>query len=159
MNIYQESVNNRIQYHSEQIGRIKELSNKEPEWSKPRNLFKKKQGKVNFQSLGVPSNTIGVYRIIYKPSGKTMYIGNGVVPNRLIRHRKVFLNKGVDIINPGGTTNGSAVGQHMYRYNHYRKNWLFTWCCIENKSLSEEYEKLLIMMEEPLFNTKHMGGK
>ena len=157
--MYQEAVNNRIQYHSEQIGRIKELSNRTPEWSEPRKLFKKKNGKLRFEPFGVPNGTIGIYRIIYEPTGETMSIGCGVVASRLSRHRIVFLNKGKDVSNPGGTTNGSATGGHMYKYDAHRKNWLFSWCSIENKSLAEEYEDLLINLEEPEFNSKHMAGK
>ena len=46
--LYQEAINNRIQYHSEQIGRIKELVNQTLEWSQPRKLFKKKRGNTTF---------------------------------------------------------------------------------------------------------------
>ena len=156
---YQEAVNNRIQYHSEQIGRIKELGNREPEWSEPRNLFKKKRGKLKFENFGVPSGTIGVYRIIYEPTGETMSIGCGSVSPRLLRHRNIFLNKGKDYLSPGGSCNGSATAGHMYKYDTHRKNWLFSWCSIGNKSLAQEYEELLINLEEPEFNSKHMAGK
>ena len=157
--IYQEAVNNRVQYHSEQIGRIKELGNRKPEWSEPRKLFNKKYGKLKFEPFGVPSGTIGVYRIIYEPTGETMSVGCGIIPTRLLRHRQVFLNGGKDITNPGGTTNGSATAGHMYKYDTYRKNWLFSWCSIGNKSLAEECEDLLIKTEKPLFNNESMGGK
>ena len=157
--IYQEAVNNRIQYHSEQIGRIKELGSRNPEWSEPRKLFKKKHGKLKFEPFGVPTGTIGVYRIIYEPTGETMSIGCGQVTSRLLRHRQVFLNGGKDITNPGGTTNGSATAGHMYKYDTFRTTWSFSWCSIGNKSLAEEYEDLLIHLEEPEFNSKHMGGK
>ena len=40
---YLEAVNKRIQHHSEEIGKIKELGSKEPIWSESRKLFKKKQ--------------------------------------------------------------------------------------------------------------------
>jgi len=157
--IYQEAVNNRVQYHSEQIGRIKELGNRKPEWSEPRKLFNKKYGKLKFEPFGVPTGTIGVYRIIYEPTGETMSVGCGIIPTRLLRHRQVFLNGGKDITNPGGTTNGSATAGHMYKYDTYRKNWLFSWCSIGNKSLAEECEDLLIKTEKPLFNNESMGGK
>ena len=157
--IYQEAINNKIQYHSEQIGRIKELSNREPVWSEPRKLFKKKHGKIKFEPCGVPSGTVGVYRIIYEPTMETLSIGCGLVATRLIRHRNVFLNKGKDYLSPGGSSNGSACGGHMYRYETYRKNWLFSWCSIDNRSLAREYEDLLIELETPLFNDKSMGGK
>ena len=156
--IYQEAVNNRIQYHSEQIGRMKELNNSKPVWSEPRKLFKKKHGKLKFEPFGVPTNTIGVYSIIYKPTMETMSIGCGIIASRLFRHRLVFLNKGKDVSNPGGTTNGSATGGHMYKHDTHRKNWLFSWCSISNKSLGREYENLLIKTEKPLFNKEFMGG-
>ena len=157
--IYQEAINNQIQYHSEQIDRIKEL-NKNPVWSEPRKLFKKKHGKTNFEPFGVSGRTIGVYRIIYEPTGETMSIGCGVVSNRLGRHRNVFLNKGKDIsYSVSGTTTGSATGGHMYKFDTYRKNWLFSWCSISNRSLANECEDLLIKTEKPLFNNESMGGK
>jgi len=157
--IYQEAINNRIQYHSEQVGRMKELNNIKPVWSEPRKLFKRKHGKLKFEPFGIPTNTVGVYRIIYEPTGETMSIGCGVIPNRLYRHRIVFLNKGKDVSNPGGTTNGSATGGHMYKYDSYRKNWLFSWCSIGNKSLAEGFEDLLIRNKKPPFNKEWMGGK
>jgi hypothetical protein len=157
--IYLEAVNKKIQFHSEEIGRIKELSNREPIWSEPRKLFKKKHGKKVYEPFGVPSGTIGVYRIIYEPTDETMAIGCGVVSPRLARHRNVFNNKGKDIMNPGGTSNGSAVGGHMYKYDTHSKNWFFMWCNVGNKSLAEEYEDLLIKLEKPMFNSEHMGGK
>ena len=156
--IYQEAINNRIQYHSEQVGRMKELNNIKPVWSEPRKLFKRKHGKLRFEPFGIPTNTMGVYRIIYEPTGETMSIGCGVIPSRLLRHRLVFLNKGKDVSNPGGTTNGSATAGHMYKHDTHKKNWVFSWCDIGNKSLSEEYEDLLIKLEKPLFNKESMGG-
>ena len=158
--IYQEAINNKIQYHSEQIGRIKELSNREPVWSEPRKLFKKKHGKTQFELFGVSTGTIGVYRIIYEPTMETLSIGCGLVGARLAVHRRIFLNKGKDIsYSVSGTTTGSACGGHMYKYNTHRKNWLFSWCSISNRSLADEYEDLLIELETPLFNDKSMGGK
>ena len=157
--VYQNAIQSRIQYHSEQIGNIKECSNNEPVWSEPKYLFTKKQGQIRFAPMGVPSDTIGVYRIIHEPTMETLSIGCGSVTNRLSRHRLVFLNNGVDVVNPGGTTNGSATAGHMYKHDNHRKNWLFSWCSIGNKSLSEEYENALIKLEKPLFNKEWMGGK
>ena len=158
--IYQEAVNGRIQYHSEEIGRIKECGGREPIWSEERPLFKRRRGNTRFEPFGCPSDTIGVYRIIYKPTMETLGIGCGVVSARLGVHRKVFLNGGRDIFHKkSGTTSGSATGGHMYRHDTHRKNWMFSWCDIGNKSLAEEYEDLLIKLEKPLFNKEWMGGK
>ena len=158
--IYQEAINNKIQYHSEQIGRIKELSNREPVWSEPKYLFNKKRGKLRFEFFGIPVGTIGVYRIIYEPTMETLSIGCGIVGHRLGVHRRVFINKGIDIsYSVSGTTTGSATGGHMYKHDTYRKKWLFSWCSISNRSLADEYEDLLITTEKPLFNKEGMGGK
>ena len=156
--IYQEAVNNRIQYHSEHVGRIKELGNRNPEWSEPRKLFKKKHGKTRFEPCGVPTGTIGVYRIIYEPTGETMSIGCGSVPDRLRRHRNVFLNKG-KFQSHNNSSSNSQTAFYMYQHDTHRKNWMFSWCSIGNKSLAEEYEDLLIKTEKPLFNNESMGGK
>ena len=165
MNILQEAINNQFQKLYEQEDRLKEFrSNNRVDddlvWSEPRKLFKKKHGKKNFEPLGVPTSTIGVYRIIYEPTMETLSIGCGLVGHRLGVHRRIFLNKGKDIsYSVSGTTTGSATGGHMYKHDTYRKNWLFSWCSIGNKSLAEEYEDLLIKTEKPLFNNESMGGK
>ena len=155
---YLEAVNKRIQHHSEEIGKIKELGSKEPIWAESRKLFKKKQGATRYAPFGVPSGTIGVYRVIYEPTGETMAIGCGVVASRLARHRDIFNNKGKVVKTPNSYS-GSQTGTHMYKYDTYSKNWFFSWCDIGNKSLAEEYEDLLIKLEKPLFNSEHMGGK
>ena len=156
--IYQEAVNNRIQYHSEHVGRIKELGNRNPEWSEPRKLFKKKHGKTRFEPCGVPTGTIGVYRIIYEPTGETMSIGCGVVSNRIGRHRNVFLNKG-KFQSHNNSSSNSQTAFYMYQHDTHRKNWMFSWCDIGNKPLAEEVEELLIKTEKPLFNNLSMAGK
>ena len=156
--IYREAVNNRIQYHSEHVGRIKELGNRNPEWSEPRKLFKKKHGKTRFEPCGVPTGTIGVYRIIYEPTGETMSIGCGVVSNRIGRHRNVFLNKG-KFQSHNNSSSNSQTAFYMYQHDTHRKNWMFSWCDIGNKPLAEEVEELLIKTEKPLFNNLSMAGK
>lgn len=156
--IYQEAVNNEIQYHSEQMGRMEELGDRKPEWSEPRKLFKKKRGKTRFKPCGVPTGTIGVYRIIYEPTGETMSIGCGIIPNRIGRHRDVFLNKG-KFLSHNNSSSNSQTAFYMYQHDTHRKNWTFSWCNIENKSLAKKYEDLLIKNEKPLFNNESMGGK
>ena len=156
--LYQEAINNRIQYHSEQIGRIKELVNQTLEWSQPRKLFKKKRGNTTFVPYKVPTGTIGVYKIIYDPTGEIASTGCGVIGARLGRHREVFLNKGKVIKTPNSYS-GSQAGTLMYQHDRHRKNWSFIWCSIDNRSLAREYEDLLIELETPLFNNKSMGGK
>ncbi len=156
--IYQEAVNNRTQYHSEQIGKIEERRNRKPVWSEPKYLFYKKRGNVQFSPTGISKGAIGVYRIIYKPTMETMSIGCGVAGDRVIRHRRVFLNKG-KVERSANSYSGSQTGTLMYQLDRHRKNWFFNWCFIGNKSLAEKYEDLLIKYEKPLFNNESMGGK
>ena len=156
--LYHEAVHNQIQYHSEQVGRMKELDNIEPAWSEPRKLFKRKHYKKRFEPFGVPSGTIGVYKIIYDPTGEIASTGCGVIGARLGRHREVFLNKGKVIKTPNSYS-GSQAGTLMYQHDTYRKNWSFIWCSIGNKSLSKGFEDLLIRDEKPLFNKECMDGK
>ena len=54
---------------------------------------------------------------------------------------------------------GSATGGHMYKYDRKRSNWLFSWCDIGNKGLSEQYEVGLQEHEKPPFNKLSMAGK
>jgi hypothetical protein len=158
-NIFQDSITE-LQYRlTTDLAKITMMKNSEPEWSEPKPLFKKKHGKKMFEPFGVIRGTIGVYRIIYKPTMETVSIGCGVITGRLGRHRSVFLNKGKDISHKSGTTSPSATAGHMYKYDTHRKNWLFSWCSIENKLLAEEYELQLQKMETPLFNDLSMAGK
>ena len=156
--IYQEAVNSRIQYHSEEIGRIKECGSREPVWSEEKYLFYKKRGKTRFEPFGVPIGTIGVYRIIYEPTMETVSIGQGVIGSRLGRHRETFLNGG-KYVRGNDASWGSQTGIKMHRYDSKRKYWMFSWCYVGNKSLAKAYEKLLQELEEPIFNALSMGGK
>ena len=163
MNILQEAINNKLQYHSEQIGRLKELNNRNREdndlvWSEPRKLFKKKHGKKNFEPLGIPTSTIGVYRIIYEPTMETMSIGVGTISQRLSVHKRMFINKGKTKIH-NGTCTKSPAANHMYNYDRHRGHWLFSWCEVKNRSLADEVERLLILTEQPEFNNLSMAGK
>jgi len=158
MNILQEAINNQFQYLSEQIGRLKELNNREDNdlvWSEPKKLFKKKNGRM---FTGVPTNTIGVYRIIYEPTMETMSIGVGTISPRLSVHKRMFINKGKTKIH-NGTCTKSPTANHMYNYDRHRGHWLFSWCEIKNRSLADEVERLLILTEQPEFNNLSMAGK
>ncbi len=157
--IYQDSVDELEIELEADSNALRSLKNTEPVWYKEKLLFKKKYGRKRFENFGVPTNTIGLYRIIYKPTGKTLYIGRSKsVGNRLGRHRLIFVNKGKDKKNPGGTTNPSAVGQNMYKFDTYRRHWMFSWCGVEPNRLTKKYEKKLLDKEQPLFNSKHLGG-
>jgi len=162
MKILQEAINIQLHYLYEQIGRLEEFNSNGVDddlvWSEPRKLFKKKHDKKNFERLGVPTGTIGVYRIIYEPTMETMSIGCGVVANRLIRHRNVFLNKG-KFQSHNSSSSNSQTAFYMYQHNTHRKNWMFSWCDIGNKPVAEEVEDLLIKTEKPLFNKEFMAGK
>ncbi len=145
--IFNRAVVDKVQEMSEQLERIKNLSCFEPEWSNIEPITTVKIG-----------NGLGVYRIIYKPSGETMSIGQGVVSQRRTRHKIVFLNNGKDVVSPNGHISPSQTAKKMFLYDSNIDNWLFQFCFIPHKQLCSEYEKALQKEEEPEFNLLSMGG-
>jgi hypothetical protein len=153
--LYNESVNNVLQKLSENIGRIKELSNNLPEWTEPHPITEPSP-----KSKGVSvSNGLGVYRIIHEPTMEVMSIGCGNIGARKGRHKSVHQNKGKTLISENGSPSPSMTGMHMYKHDTDIGNWLFQWTHIGNKSLAEQYEILLQESEKPLFNSLYMAGK
>ena len=151
---YQRAITKTIQALSESIGQVKLLSEYQPKWSKRIPMFKKTGKRYK---NGIPTGTTGVYKIMYKK--KVMYIGVGQsISSRISRHRKVFLNDGKDVQNPGGTTNPSAVAQNMYKYDSNKDYWYYSWCEISNRDLAGYYETLLMEEYNPIFNDESLGG-
>ena len=132
----------------ESLAKLEVIENNIPVWSEPEPIT----------SAKVPSKTIGVYKIIYKPTGKVMSIGQGNVGNRKGRHKSVFLNSGKDITHGGGTTSGSVTAQKMFKYDSNIDNWYFSWCDVKEKTLASQYEAELQQNLLPEFNPLHMGG-
>ena len=159
MNILQKAINNEFQNLYEQEDRLKEFSSNRVDddlvWSALKKLFKKKNGRM---FTGIPTNTIGVYRIIYEPTMETKYIGVGIIGQRLSAHKQMFINKGKTKIH-NGTSTKSPTANHMYNFDRHRGHWLFSWCEIKNRSLANEVERLLILIEQPEFNNLSMAGK
>jgi hypothetical protein len=153
--IYKTAVDISIKRLSENLKKIYEVMDNEPIWSDITH--------IDEPSAPIPnvsiSKSVGVYRIIYKPTMKTMSIGCGNVSARKARHLGVFKNNGKTIISSNGSPSGSMTGMHMFKYDKNIKNWLFQWCNIGNKELSEVYETLLQKQENPLFNSECMAGK
>ena len=146
--IFNRAVVNKVQKISEQLENIKSMSSFEPKWSDP----------APIDSIKI-SEGLGVYRIIYKPTGMTMYIGQGWVFVRRSKHKRVFLNSGKAIIHPSGSVTDSPAGRKMFEYDTDIDNWLFQFCFIPSKQLCCEYEKGLQEDEEPEFNDQSMAGK
>ena len=137
----------RLQELSEQTAEVKNFVEYEPNWSYAGPL----------ESVRIGKGT-GVYRIIYKPSGKTLSIGQGNLEERRQRHKSVFLNNGEDVVSPAGHVSPSQTAKKMFRYDTNLNNWYFSFCFIV-KSLCETYEKILVKDEKPEFNLIHMAGK
>ena len=127
---------------------LEKLSWKEPAWSEPLPISNRMKG----------TTTHGVYRIIYKPSMKTMAIGEGMVSSRKARHNTVFRNNGESVAHEGGTSSPCAVATKMFKYDNDINNWLFSFCKVD-KSIKVMYEKQLIKAEQPKFNLQGMAGK
>ena len=129
-------------------------------WSKPFRMFL--HGKQKNFEVSTPykkPDSIGVYKIIHKPTNEIVYIGKGNnVGGRLGRHRGVFLNKGKDMKNPGGTTNPSVVGQHMYKYDSRKSNWLCSFMITKNEDIALKAELQLQEKYRPMFNSITLAG-
>ena len=126
------------------------LGNTEPDWTDP----------IGFGDRGVGiTGVIGVYRVIYKPTMETKYLGEGVVGHRRTAHKTVYLNKGAIIHKKSGGVTDSHCGRKMYAYDSKLDNWLFSWCHIGNDELSKEYETQLQHLEDPPYSEKYMAGK
>ena len=156
--IFNRAVVNKVQATAEQLEQIKSMADFEPEWSIPGPFDSVIITGGCKEAGGVKHWTLGVYRIIYKPTGETMSIGQGMVTSRRTRHKRIFRNKGKAIISPGGAIEGSQPAQKMFAHDPNIDNWLFQYCFIPSKQLCSEYEKLLQENEEPEFNDLCQGG-
>ena len=145
---YEKAIEKKREQLLKSIKRLDKLKNVKPAWSEVEQMDK----------ASVPTKTIGVYKIIYKPTGEVMSIGQGNVSGRRTRHLSVFKNKGRDIIHSGGSTSGSVVGQKMYRHDDNLNNWLFSFCDCKEKTLASQFECELQHQILPQFNGLHMGG-
>jgi len=145
---YNNAIENKREQLKKSLKQLDRLEKVKPVWSVVQQMDK----------ASVPTKTIGVYKIIYKPNGKVMSIGQGNVSGRRTRHLSVFKNKGRDIIHSGGSTSGSVVGQKMYRYDDNLNNWLFSFCDCKEKTLASQFEYELQHQILPEFNGLHMGG-
>lgn len=105
---------------------------------------------------------IGVYRIVHKPTNKTMYIGQGVISDRRRTHSTVFLNEGNTVIyskGDGKSTSSvdSVAGRKMYLFDSDINNWEFYWIKCP-KDLAKEFETQLQNYYNPEFCDKKMSG-
>lgn len=123
----------------------------EPKWSVPKKF-------TEIERDGI-STSMGVYKIIHIPTMEIMSIGCGNVGNRRIRHKNVFLNKGMPIIHEGGSSSDSQTALKMYLYDSNIENWAFSWARIWDRDLASIYEAQLIEGLKPKFNNLGMAGK
>ncbi len=154
---YNKSIRSIKQKLMNDLDTINKLSEDRPDWTKPLPITEPSQ-----KSKGFPisnKKSIGVYRIIHKPTNKVVSIGCGRVSSRKYRHKAVHGNKGKTLISKNGAPSPSMTGMHMYRYDKNINNYLFQWTHIGNKPLAEQYEKYLQHEEKPLFNNLSMAGK
>ena len=150
--LYQKAINKRIQKLSEDIGELNVRGEIEPMWSEPQPIANREP---NGSGIG---GKMGVYRIIYLPTMKTMSIGKGWIGDRKCRHKIIFENKGKPVRYSTSNTD-SPTGRKMYNHDRKIKNWLFSWCEVGNDELAKEYEMQLQFAEKPEFNDLNMAGK
>ena len=153
--LYKESVKNTKDVLLNDYNKVDELSNNLPEQTELHPITEPSPKSKGF----AVSSSIGVYRIIYKPTNQVASIGCGNVNCRKARHKGVHKNKGKTMMTKNGAPSPSMTGMHMYKHDKDINNWLFQWTHIGNKPLAEQYEKLLQHKEKPLFNNLSMAGK
>lgn len=125
-------------------------------WEGPIPFYSKEQIKHGM------TKKIGVYRIVHKPTNKTMYIGQGVISGRRKAHSTVYLNEGnpVVYIKKNGESSSSVdsvAGRKMYFYDNNIDNWEFYWIKCP-KDLAKEFETQLQNYYNPEFCDKKMSG-
>ena len=148
LSAYNRAIDKKEKEIKESLVNLGKERNKKPVWSLPKPI----------EVAKVPSGTIGVYKIIHRPTDEVMSIGQGNVGNRKGRHKSVFLNDGKDITHKGGTTSGSVTAQKMYRHDNDLSNWYFSYCSMGEKTLANAFEDELQQDLRPPFNALHMGG-
>lgn len=134
-----------------EIQRIKSISKNVPKWTSPVPIQSSHSGGI--------SAAIGVYKIIYAPTGQVMSIGQGIIGKRKDRHMQIFRNKGQSVFNKlSGASSGSQTGNKMYKFDANIDNWLFSWCNCGNKNIASHLEARLIAKYKPEFNLQTMAG-
>ena len=147
--LFKKAVANTIENLAKDLAEAKLLINHNPEWSTP----------IKFsERMAMGSNGIGLYKIIHKDGMITMYVGQGSVSARKNTHLRVFKNKGKMIKYGASTWTKSEAASKMYEYDTDIENWFFSFCVLYDKAVSQEYEKILIEAEEPIFNNECMAG-
>ena len=147
--LFKKAVANTIENLAKELAEAKLLINHNPEWSTP----------IKFsERMAMGSNGIGLYKIIHKDGMITMYVGQGSVSARKNTHLRVFKNKGKMIKYGASTWTKSEAASKMYEYDTDIENWFFSFCVLYDKAVSQEYEKILIEAEEPIFNNECMAG-
>jgi hypothetical protein len=149
--IYNKVIKSKLLELKLEIKNIKLLSKTIPKFTKP----------ICFESAhnGGISKAIGVYKIIYAPTGVVMSIGQGNIGARKDRHLQIFRNKGLSAIyKSSGASSGSQCGSKMYKFDSNIDNWLFSWCDCGNKNIAAELEIRLIDKYKPEFNLETMAG-
>ena len=157
---YRKAVNSKIQKATAMLERAKIAAELEPVWSEILPFGGSKKG-LNLSKMedGVNTLRIGVYCVIYKPTGEVMGIGQGNIAARLMTHRRIYKNKGKVITHNDKTNTSSPLGKNMYEYDKNINNWEIQICILNDKELSVCYEEELQNLYEPQLNTLSMAGK
>jgi hypothetical protein len=104
----------------------------------------------------IPKDIRGVYKLIYLPDDRIMYIGEGNIKQRIVQHKRIFNNSGNKKIytsKKGGvqTQVDSAAGRRMWEYDDNLSNWGVSYLKLDLPSL-KEVEDTLILKYNPEFN-------
>lgn len=117
--------------------------------------------RFNPSSVGLRSDTVGVYVIWHSKQlwneEETvtdllpMYVGEGVISQRVRRHLSVYENLGVPI-DHGSSMSTSPVASKMWDYDRFERNWWVTVCRTDDKTSSKLLEEQMFWKLKPEFN-------
>ena len=101
----------------------------------------------------------GIYCLIYKSTNEVMYIGNGVLSQRITRMRNIWSNNGQIIYHDGGGSSDHIGARKAFEMDSDENNWIIRWCQVEERMMREQIEIELVNRVDPPFNQKGMAGK
>ena len=119
-------------------------------------------------SVGLYSGDIGVYviwhsKLFYDCLGlggrdpktvddfKPMYVGEGVISQRIRRHFAVYENLG-EAIDHGSSISSSPVGSKMWPYDRNYMHWFVSVCKTQTKMQAKMLEEKMFWELKPKFN-------
>ena len=144
------------------LDKINEWDDFVPVWSDVYNMTHTFfSGRGTYVPLG-NYKSIGMYIIRHIPSkNKVMYIGEGKVWERKVRHTWTFTGliesgsmEQLKLDRPGSKSGLSECAEKMFNKDKKLKNWSFQACIVDSKALSKRMEMVWKAKYNPPFNVE-----